>query len=68
MCYLKVGIRLLQVGILLPLLLLQIGCTNNIVLHPLTDKDIYDGKNAGDKCFSSYYLDQVMQVKIDKSK
>ncbi len=50
------------------LIVLSTGCASKIVLHPLTDKDIYTGKNAGDVCFSQYYLNEVMKVKIENSK
>lgn len=52
----------------LGLLLLLTGCASKTVLHPLTDQDIYDGKKPGDICFSEYYLDQVMEVKIERRK
>lgn len=42
--------------------------TSKLDLYPLSEKDVYAGKNAGDVCFSSYYLDEVMQVKIKAHK
>jgi hypothetical protein len=54
--------------ILLMSLITLIGCSRVVVIHPLTGKDIYDGKNVGDKCFSPYYLKEVMKVKIDAIK
>lgn len=46
----------------------SINCAPKVILHPITGKDIYDGKDKGDICFSAYYLDQVMQTKIEKPK
>lgn len=56
----------LNLVILLGLTVLLTGCVNKIILHPLSDNDIYDGKVKGDVCFSEKYLDEVMQVKIEK--
>lgn len=61
------GKKLLKVAILVALMGQLTACAPKIVLHPLTGKDIYDGKDKGDVCFSAYYLDQVMQTKIEKS-
>lgn len=55
----------LKMATCLSILLFLTSCARNIILHPLTGSDIYDGKNKGDVCFSQYYLNQVMQVKID---
>lgn len=60
-------IYFLVISLGLPLVL--IGCaTSKIVLHPLSEADIYDGKNKGDICFSEYYLDKVLEAKLDRSK
>lgn len=42
-----------------------ISCANRLILHPITGEDIYDGKNAGDKCFSAFYLQEVINAKIE---
>lgn len=58
------GKRLWLPVILLVLMGSSTGCaTNKTVLYPLTDKDIFV---RGDTvCFSNYYLDHVMKVKIE---
>lgn len=67
MNYAKAGKKLLGLVILVGLMALSISCAaHKIVLHPITGKDIYDGKNPGDVCFSEYYLNEVMQTKIEK--
>lgn len=58
---------LLRVGILALSTISLINCAPRITLHPLTGKDIYAGTVKGDWCFSAYYLDQVMQTKIEKT-
>ena len=68
MNYSQVGTKLLKAAILLLLIVTLQSCGNKLVLYPLTDKDIYPGKNNGDFCFSQYYLDQVMKATIEKSK
>lgn len=55
---------MISLGLMLSLL----GCSNKVMLYPLKDTDIYDGNKAGDLCFSEFYLNEVMQIKIDKSK
>lgn len=69
------GLKPLRVGtsLKLPLFLISltlVGCApKNIVLHPLTGTDFYDGKNPGDVCFSKFYWDDVIgKIKIDKSR
>lgn len=62
------GKTLLRVAIFLALMPLLTSCGNRIIVHPITGKDIYDGKAAGDVCFSKMYIDEVMQVKIDRAK
>lgn len=53
--------------ILVGLTLLLSSCASNkTVIRPITDKDIYHGKNPGDVCFSAYYIEQVLQVKIER--
>lgn len=60
-------IYFLAISLVLPLGL--IGCApSKIILHPLTGADIYDGTKKGDICFSEYYLNNVMKVKIENSK
>lgn len=56
-----------NLAILVVSILLLTSCTNKLILHPLSGTDVYNGTNKGDLCFSSYYLDNVMQIKIDKS-
>ena len=58
----------LSLAISLGFILLLSGCASKLILHPLQDADIYDGKNKGDICFSEFYLNNVMQIKIDRSK
>lgn len=43
------------------------GCARTVI-HPISGDDIYDGKKPGDKCFSSYYLSNIMGVLIEQSK
>ena len=60
-------IKRLSLAIYLGSMLFLIGCAPaKIILFPLKDKDIYDGKNEGDVCFSQFYLNEVMNVKINK--
>ncbi len=40
------------------------SCVSNKPLYPISDVDIYKGKNSGDVCFSEFYLKNVLQVKI----
>ena len=64
--YMKKLKLLLPLAILVLLILCLQSCVSRqIKLYPLTDKDIYNGKNQGDVCFSQYYLNEVMQVKIE---
>lgn len=58
----------LSLVILVASILLSSGCARVLVLHPLGDRDIYINQMTGDVCFSEYYLDTVLKVKIDKSK
>lgn len=57
---------LLSLVTLVVLMVALTGCASKkLVLHPLTDKDIYKGKVDGDVCFSEYYLNNVLQAKIE---
>lgn len=58
--------KLLLAMICLSSMFLSASCANKVILHPLKDTDIYTGKNAGDVCFSAYYLETVLKAKIDK--
>lgn len=58
----------IRVKLLLCLTLLIAGCANKIILHPLTGADIYDGSKPGDICFSKLYLDEVIKIKIERSR
>lgn len=68
MKHLLVGIRLLSLVILVVLMLGSMGCTASkpLILHPIDGSDIYNGSHEGDVCFSQFYLDNVMKVKIDR--
>lgn len=60
-------------GVMLVLLLLTstlfAGCSTffGTKLHPLTDKDIFflEHEDQTVTCFSDYYLDEVMKVKLE---
>lgn len=56
--------RVISLGLMLSLT----SCVNSTVIHPISGSDIYDGKNAGDVCFSKMYLDEVIKLKIEKSR
>lgn len=64
---------LLNLVMLAALPLSSIACASTVILHPLTDRDIKPVE-VGDVAkfrgwfFSDYYLDQVMKVKIEKSR
>lgn len=42
------------------------GCGETLILHPITNTDIYF-KDNGDICFSEYYFNSVLKLKIDES-
>ena len=48
--------------------MISTGCARNVVIHPITGTDIYDGKNPGDKCFSEAYIKEIMRVRIEAIK
>ena len=55
--------------------LISLGCASNIVLHPLTDTDVkplaegavFTAPTRG-WWFSSYYVQEVMKIKIEAAK
>lgn len=61
------GKKLSSLAMLALLTPLLTGCAPRIIIHPITGKDIYKGTADGDVCFSKLYLDEVMQVKIEKA-
>jgi hypothetical protein len=56
--------------VILPLFLTisTIGCSRQIILHPIYGSDMYDGKAPGDKCFSPAYVKEIMKVRIEAMK
>lgn len=59
------GKKLLSLVICLLLMATLIGCATKLVLHPILGTDIYSGTQPGDVCFTSYYINEVMQAKIE---
>jgi hypothetical protein len=36
-----------------------------MIVSPIDGKDIYDGKNNGDVCFSKEYVETILEIKIE---
>lgn len=56
----------LSLGMFLGLTVVLSACASQqLILHPITDKDIYF-KDNGDICFSEMYFNTILKAKIEK--
>ena len=63
----KLNQRLPLVVLAISILFLASCANNRIVFYPITNQDFYQN-DRGDYCMTEFYLNEVMQVKIEKVK
>ena len=60
--------RLSSLVILVGLTLLSLNCASKqIVLYPIRGSDFYKN-DKGDNCMTDFYLNEILQVKIDNQR